>query len=94
MSQIESDLKLGKIGTLEEKYAGETPEHKKMREKKYKEAFLLYDECLAELDWVLAEDAKMLKEHVAYLAKELEESDKAEDQKRIDTDLDSLITNK
>lgn len=92
MSQIEPDLTLENIGRLEEKYAGETPEHKKWRDEKYENAFLLYDDCLSELDWVLTEDAKTLKDQVMRLAKILENDDQEIAMNTANSDLDSSVS--
>ncbi len=72
MGQIEPDLMLGNIPGLAKKYAGETAEHKKMREKQYELALMLYDDCLSELDWVLTEDARSLKEDISAVVREAE----------------------
>jgi len=89
MGQIDPDLTLENIKTLDEKYKGETPEEKEKRELRYVASFQAYDECLGELDWVLAEDAKVLKEEMSKYADELEESDRTSDEKRTNESIDS-----
>lgn len=89
MEKIDPDLTLANIGKLDEKYNGETPEQKKERELRYVASFAIYDECLQELDWVLAEDAKAVKEELAQFADAFESHDKATDEKRMSDSLDS-----
>lgn len=79
MGQIEPDLMIANIDTLDEKYAGESEDHRKMRAAAYELAFLLYDDCLSELDWVLSEDAWVLKQEMKAFAESIEKEDRQRD---------------
>ncbi len=89
MGHIEPDLMIANIDTLDEKYAGESEDHRKMREARYELAFLLYDDCLSELDWVLAEDAWVLKQEMKAFAESIEKQDKQRDVQNAHADIHS-----
>lgn len=89
MEQIDPDLTLENIKMLDEKYKGETAEQKEQRNLRYQASFEIYDECLEELDWVLAEDAKTVKEEMALFADAFEAHDKTTDEKRMNDSIDS-----
>ncbi len=93
MEQIEPELMSATIETLEKKYANETEKEKEARALRYEEAFKLYDECLAELDWVIAEDAKFIKKEMEAVVRSMEADERKADEQTAESLLDSFNKN-
>ena len=64
MGVIEPDLMIENCKHLDEKYAGETEEERRIRMEHYAMAFVLYEECLEELGALYQESMGELKEEM------------------------------
>jgi len=88
MAQIEPDLMLSNLPTLTNKYAGETEDERKLREAKYQLAFLLFDDCMTELNWVFEEDGRHIKDVVSGIVRAVEAREHADGLNMIESNFD------
>jgi len=87
MGKIEPDLILSELEKMDEKYKGETPEEKKARMKRYKEAFTKYEEIYGEYIGSLTEEVNVYKRE----ALDYVESQNQVKEEKILADLESSI---
>lgn len=78
MSSIEPDLLSTNIQTLDEKYKGESAEDRKARLERYVLAFMIFDECL--LDLQADVEIQHITERKKQAAAEVHKSDKEDEQ--------------
>lgn len=91
MQEIEPDLALGRINTLDEIYKEETSEEREDRLAHYEFAFIIFDECLQDIALENEEDLKMFKDAMRAIAEEAEGREDSEHIKNIERSLsDSL----
>lgn len=93
MQEIEPDLTMANIGTLEQKYADETVEEHRARMAHYEFAFVIFDDCLLEIGMHLEEDVRILKEEMKRMAKEEATSEEVNNMKNIEQSLDNSDSN-
>lgn len=87
MGAIEPELMSGSVGGLKAKYAGETPEEKEVRAKRYAKAYAEYDEQYAQ--YQLKRDSSMLR-YKAQALQSLEASSKKVEENEM-SDLEAQI---
>lgn len=70
MEQIEPDLMTTNVRTLDERYAGESPDDKAARYERYQLALMVMDECLEDLMMDMHFDVLELKHALTQMAKQ------------------------
>lgn len=89
MGLIEPDLTSANIGSLDAKYAGETAQEKKEREKRYDAAFVTYNGALRELDSLFAQNAQEVKKEMEAFTRGMEGDENASALQSAEQELDS-----
>ena len=82
MHQIEPELTTTVLPTLKEQYKNETPEQKKARGRRYKEAYAAYDKAYASYQAMMREKVRSYKRQSM---QEMEEKDRGGDRESLAT---------
>jgi len=89
MGEIEPDLTVNTIGKLDEKYAGETENDRVARLEQYEAAFILFAQCLEDLDLLYQGEMQKLMNELKEMAVGEEAKNDTEGLKEIEHSMDN-----